>query len=588
MATSRDFAVPETVVNPTRNFSLEFQKLCTAVNAVNHGEFESAVDALVEQAGIDESCSANRAIPLAIQRCRRGGKTFMLHAIASMINNERGNRLDRETHVIFISLNNVTPYSSDVEDSEGKGALFSILSRIAWELSNRQETFVNFRKRYDGFGAVDDWVMGEKKKVILIVDELNIIPCSTLEYTDMSAFLDNLVQRDGCAILYSTHQRDTADLLRGRRPGTHGSIDLSKRPHLWMQIPRLVNEDCLHGLSKNAAIEPSFWSAVLRGRVPALVLQDTHVIKGYTEGIFFDQDKEERVRCLKAVITGDIENLTNARNTFRAYSYMSERFEYGAKPKFAWPPFMVAQTSVLGKDYRQLYETLQNPCIDEAKAFEALTQLAVLVRLLSQAEHHLVPMNLDAIRQAGVTAFDATELFFASINATDIPKIIQAVSNRFSLQRHVQQVVAVPLFASFPVYDFFVLHRTSAGWCVAAGYQCKQGFNYPVEDADEAVSMSVWLEGRCRKYRVGEDCERLDWKKEKGWILLGENLHTDLLGVTVSEALPLDPGCTESALCAAEMCCKQRRNCGAAERNGATNTTDADSPSKKRPRNGEP
>jgi hypothetical protein len=82
-------------------------------------------------------------------------------------------------------------------------------------------------------------------------------------------------------------------------------------------------------------------------------------------------------------------------------------------------------------------------------------------------------MNLDAIRQAGVTAFDATELFFASINATDIPKIIQAVSNRFSLDidRDVQQVVAVPLFAAFPNYDFCVLHRTSTGWHVAAGYQ---------------------------------------------------------------------------------------------------------------------
>jgi hypothetical protein len=104
----------------------------------------------VEQAGIDEKISDNRAKLLAIQRCRRGGKTFMLHAVASMINNERGNRmpgqtvasminnergnrLPGETHVILISLNSRTPYSSDVEASEGKGALFSILSRIAWE-----------------------------------------------------------------------------------------------------------------------------------------------------------------------------------------------------------------------------------------------------------------------------------------------------------------------------------------------------------------------------------------------------------------------------------------------------------------------
>jgi hypothetical protein len=585
MATIREFEVPQSI--PTRNFCLEFQNLCSAVNAVNHGEFDGAVVALVNQANIDESRDVLRAKPLAIQRCRRGGKTFMLHAIASMINVERGKELSSETHVIFISLNNVTPYSPDVEADVGKGAMFSILSRIAWELSGREKTFINFRDGYDNFGAVDEWLMEKERKIILIVDELNIIPCSTRRYGDMSTFLDNIVQRKGCAILYSTHQRDTADLLRGRRPGANENLVLSRRLHLFIQIPRLVNEDCLHGLSKNSMEEFSFWSAVLRGRVPALVLQDAQEINHYTELIGLNGDGvEERVRCLKAVITGAIENLPNARNTFRAYSYMSERFKLGPTAKFAWPPFMVAQINVLGKDYPQLYTTLQNPCIDEAKAFEALTQLAVLVRLLTQEEHDLVPMNFDAIRETKVTAFDATELFFASSNATDIPMIIKAVRNRFALPSRVQQVVAVPMFASFPVYDFFVLHRTISGWHVAAGYQCKQGFQSPKNHADADVSMSVWLEGRCRKYRVGEDGERSDRKEEKGWIVLGENFQVDFLGVTVSEALPLDPG-DENALCAAEGHCRQRRSSGAAERNGATNTNDADLPSMKHPRNGE-
>jgi hypothetical protein len=130
MATFRDFALPRTaVVHPTRNFSLEFQNLCTAVNAVNHGEFEGAVDALVEQAGIDESCSTNRANSLAIQRCRRGGKTFMLHAIASLINNERGIRLAGETYVIFISLNKRDALQFRRGGQRGKGSLvFYIIS----------------------------------------------------------------------------------------------------------------------------------------------------------------------------------------------------------------------------------------------------------------------------------------------------------------------------------------------------------------------------------------------------------------------------------------------------------------------------
>lgn len=52
-----------------------------------------------------------RAKPLAIQRCRRGGKTFMLHAVASRITNEKGKRLPEETLILFISLNSMTPYS---------------------------------------------------------------------------------------------------------------------------------------------------------------------------------------------------------------------------------------------------------------------------------------------------------------------------------------------------------------------------------------------------------------------------------------------------------------------------------------------
>ena len=67
------------------------------------------------------------------------------------------------------------------------------------------------------FGAVDNWLTD--KKVILIVDELNIVPPTTPRNEDMCALVANIVQRDGCAARYSTHQRSTADILRGRVAG---------------------------------------------------------------------------------------------------------------------------------------------------------------------------------------------------------------------------------------------------------------------------------------------------------------------------------------------------------------------------------
>jgi hypothetical protein len=74
---------------------------------------------------------------------------------------------------------------------------------------------------------------------------------------------------------------------------------------------------------------------------------------------------------------------------------MSERFVAAdsSDPLFAWPPFMVAQTYVLGKNYPYLRAPLEDPQVDEARAFAALTQLSVLVRLLSGQPHHLAPSN---------------------------------------------------------------------------------------------------------------------------------------------------------------------------------------------------
>lgn len=560
---------------PGRKFVEEYDKLLeeSDVNAVNHGEFENTVLELIAQAKIGDF-GRQRTKAIAIQRCRRGGKTFMLYAVAARLEQQLQSS---RTHVIFISLNSVTPLTPSSED-----AYTAILSRIAWELSGREhKTFTQFKERYQDFGEVDGWLTAQENKIILIVDELNIIPFYLKKYEEMSALLDNFVQQQGCALLYSTHQRSTVDLLRGRRPGTGVDLTLSKRIHLWKNIPRIVTEDCLRGMQKNTTEELSFWSAVLRGRLPALVLQDEGNILHYTDDVFFAEDsQEERIKCLKAVISGEINSLTNARNLFRAYSYMSERFSEGVNSLFAWPPFMVAQKNVLGKNYPLLFYTLAKPSIDEPKAFEALTQLAVLVRLISRMEHDLVPVNTAALEQPGVNCFQATELFHVGENATNILGVIESVTMQFSRRQQVHQVVAVPLFASFPVYDFFLLHRTGNGWKVAAGYQCKQGSINPNNDADPSIPLSVWLEGKCRKYRVESDGSRVQSKLNRGWVMLGESNQCGLLGVSVSEALPQDPSADEAnPKCDAEMDCKRLKEASVFE--GKADGSGAAQPAKK-------
>jgi hypothetical protein len=105
------------------------------------------------------------------------------------------------------------------------------------------------------------------------------------------------------------------------------------------------------------------------------------------------------------------------------------------------------------------------------------------------------------------------------------------------------------------VYDFFVLHRNGDGLVVAAGYQCKQGTERPSEDAAPEIPLSVWIEGKCRKYGVGPSGSRMATGIYRRWVLLGESAQASMLGVSVSEASPVQPVAVPAvdAKCSAEM-----------------------------------
>lgn len=550
----------------TRDFGAEFQRMLDFVNVneVDHGEFERAADLVIAQScRIDDA--GQRPAAVAIQRCRRGGKTFMLHAVASLLC-EKAKLQQHTSQVIFISMNSSTPYDPIREDPYQ-----AITSRVAWELCGREGNFRHFKQKYTDCGVVDEWLTGGDRRIILLIDELNVLDPSADKYTDMSALLDNLVQRLGCALLYSTHNRSTANLLRGRNAGNTNDLTLSKRDHWWTPIPRIQTTKCVQGMLQDSPEQPSFWCAVLRGRIPALLVEKK-VIPNFSVGSLVDSaSPEERSLCLAAVITGEIDRLPNGRNLFRAYSYMSERFQKGGDDQqqyFSWPPFMIAQSSILGKNYRRFRATLENPDVDEPKAFEAITQLAILVRLMAREHHKLAPLHCDIT--TACNALEGTEMLHVAESATSLKGILNEVKARFFEAPKVLQVVAVPIFASFPTYDFFLLHRDGNNkWNVVVGYQCKQGTETPSEDAWDDVPTSVWIEGKCRRYRVQDDGRRVQEKLHRGWVMLGESNQADLLGVSVSEALPQDPASSQ----------EERRTCRAEEvwkkRHALTNSQDS-------------
>lgn len=119
------YQIPASNPFPKADHVHQFEEICKEcnVNAVNHGEFEEAANQLFD---ISEKADGVVRCPvLAIQRCRRGGKTFMLHAVASILSK----RHCATHHVILISLNSDTRFMAE------ESTYTAILSRIAygWE-----------------------------------------------------------------------------------------------------------------------------------------------------------------------------------------------------------------------------------------------------------------------------------------------------------------------------------------------------------------------------------------------------------------------------------------------------------------------
>ena len=323
------FAIPNPI-KLCRRHDAEYQRMLTKgkVSEVNHGEFENAVNELIQQSTYIDEVTPMRPAALAIQRCRRGGKTFMLHAVASLLTSRQGDTttpekkqsrdgeessdeedaitslekekedatpspkkekvLKHNSKIVFISLNGQSLYRPDKEVN----AREAICARVAWELTGQKDqNFRKFRETDDDFGEVDDWLTSRNQRIILIIDELNIIDHTCKGYTDMRGMLDNLMQQDGCALLYLTHQRSTADLLRGKTKGALHALNLLQWDHLWTPIPRIKSIECLRGLHSADAHQMSFWCAVLRGRIPALVVQEK--ISGYANGSLEDDTSPE-------------------------------------------------------------------------------------------------------------------------------------------------------------------------------------------------------------------------------------------------------------------------------------------------------
>jgi hypothetical protein len=123
-----------------------------------------------------------------------------------------------------------------------RSASHTVVARIAYSIElalGETRIFPHFLKRCRDFDDVYEWITDRRSNVILLIDELNVIPPEGEHYARMSHLLDNLACRKGSAVMYSTHCRSYADILRGR---SGRDFRLSTRPHEFLTIPRVAKK----------------------------------------------------------------------------------------------------------------------------------------------------------------------------------------------------------------------------------------------------------------------------------------------------------------------------------------------------------
>jgi len=67
-----------------------------------------------------------------------------------------------------------------------------------------------------------------------------------------------------------------------------------------------------------------------------------------------------------------------------------------------------------------------------------------------------------------------------------------------------------------------------------------------------STGKSQCVEGKCCHHRVQNDGKRVSEKEHRGWTLLSESNQTDMLGISVAEALPRDQATIQDN----RPCCK--------------------------------
>ncbi|CAE7284835.1 unnamed protein product [Symbiodinium sp. CCMP2456] len=507
---SKDFDIAACTRPPIKVRPSHFVQLAPCVSA--------CIEAVNKRLPEQTEATSVRVPPAVLSRCMRGGKTTVLMHVFDELK-------EKSKNPIFISFNG----DSLIRQLENESCLETMLRAIAVALLTTKPAKRDETARILCRQNVLEEYLKDKKDVVLIVDELNVLlkpDKSDDGYAEVGAFLrEQFLDPSGRYLIFSTHVPTGIGLshLLGKGSGSTRTAETIEMPRSHdMPSLRSMGEQC-------EALTPC--EAAYYGRIPSLV----YSVK-MPRSSFNILERFQAVECgepTQALIESFLsEFFTGVRSAdsdpIRAFDTLTE---CPASGRIRWILAYVGQMcSHLGlseiagwvDEIPRLSEK-----VDSGLDWEAIVLVALSLRCVQAKYNYVHPLlNLPE------GAVPVKDVFLKKVPqdwCKTLPDMVKWWKRRtVSPDAFPYIAVLSPNFAKTEVVDAaWIYKQDSASNCVVRGVQMKLGRTVPSMPHD---MLGLVMRGRAPS----------TGKRAKGWVYPSSGDIRDFLGASLSALYPSD------------------------------------------------
>ena len=459
-----------------------------------------------------------RVPPTVLSRCMRGGKTTLLMHVFDKLKQESKNP-------IFISFNG----DSLIKPLENESFLETMLRAIAVALLKQKPQDTDGAARVLCGKIVLKEYLKDKKDVVLIVDELNVLlkPSESPGYDEVGTFLrEQFLDPSGRCLIFSTHIPGGVGLshLLGKGSG-------SPRTATVIEMPRSYNMlELRHMDEKCQALTPC--EAVYYGRIPSLIYsvktQNSFNILTRFQAIDCEQPTEALTKSFLS------EFFTGVRcpdsDPIRAFDSLTESPDSGQiRWILAYVGRMCAYLEL--QDIASWVEEIPklSERVQSGQDWEAIVLVALSLRCV-QAKYGVVHKLLHLPETEPVK-----RVFFHKVpqESCTTPQDIATWWKARTVSPDACPYIAVlsPNYAKAAICDaMWIYQQHSESKFVVRGLQSKLGKDVPASDMPDGM-LGLLMRGNAPP----EDGQP---KYRQGWKYKGADAIRDFLGASLSALYP--------------------------------------------------